>query len=61
MTTKTNRKVRTYENTSFQQWWAQAIQAFDERGLPEPTFGPAHDAYKFGESPETWAEYVKNS
>lgn len=55
------RKVRTKDNTKPNEWWAMACKAFVERGLPEPTFGPAYDAYEVGESPETWAEYVLNS
>jgi len=52
-------KVRTYENTEFATWWKLAIDAFERRGMPAPTFGPARDAWEMGESPETWADYVK--
>ena len=38
-----------------------ANKAFAERGLPSLHFGPVYDAYTMGETPETWAEYVKNS
>lgn len=54
-----HRKVSTKDNTSFIFWWAGAIKAFEERGLKDPTFGPAHDAYEMGEAPETWADYVR--
>lgn len=57
----TIRKVRTYENTAFATWWKLAIDAFLVRGLPEPTFGEAHDAFEMGNTPETWADYVKGS
>lgn len=54
-------EVRTKDNTEPLEWWRLANEAFKKRGLPEPTFGPVHDAYEFGESPETWADFVKNS
>lgn len=57
----TSRKVRTKDNTRVDEWVTFAKQAFADRGMPEPTFGPAYDAYEMGESPETWADYVKNS
>lgn len=51
-------KVHTKDNTQLLKWWRLAIKAFAERGLPEPAFGPVHDAWEMGETPETWADYV---
>ena len=52
-------EVRTYENTPFTVWWKLAIGAFAVRGMDPPTYGETKDAYEMGESPETWAEYVR--
>jgi hypothetical protein len=54
-------EVRTYENTTFNDWWKLAIAAYEKRGMGVLTFGPAHDGYEMGESPETFAEYMLNS
>lgn len=53
--------AKTKDNTTLLVWWRLANKAFVERGMTEPNFGEAHDAYEVGESPETWAEYVLHS
>ena len=50
-------KVRTKDNTSPLVFWRHCLVAFRDRGLPDPTFGPVHDAYDIGHSPETFADY----
>jgi hypothetical protein len=52
-------EVRTYENTNFATWWRLAIEAFAVRGMKPPTYSETSGAYEMGESPETWAEYVR--
>ena len=53
-------KTRTKDNTKFDLWWSFAKIAFANLGLQVPEYRPAHDAYEMGESPETWAEYVRH-
>ena len=53
------RKVHTYDTTTFTRWFELAAKAFADRGLREPRFGEARDAYEVGESPETWVDYVR--
>lgn len=49
----------TKDNTKPGPWWKRANEALAERGCREATFGEAHDAYEMGESPETFADYVR--
>jgi hypothetical protein len=53
--------VKTYVNTSFDEWLALANAEFKRLGCEEPTPKTAFDAYELGESPETFAAYVANS
>lgn len=50
---------RTYTNTEFATWWKLAIQAFAVRGMKPPLYRETLYAYEMGESPETWADYIK--
>lgn len=58
---KVSSDTATHADTEFMAWWALALAEFRFREMPDPTFGPARDAYAAGESPATWAEYVKNT
>lgn len=51
--------VKTRRNTKFVDWYDLLNAECQRRGLPTPTFGPAHDAYDMGESPETAAANVE--
>ncbi len=64
MTNHPNRSLRammavpTYRNTKFTPWWEMLNAELAKLGLPEATFGPAHDAYEFGEAPSTAAASI---
>jgi hypothetical protein len=53
--------VKTRRNTKFVHWYDLLHAECVKRGLATPTFGPAHDAYDMGESPETAAAEIEAS
>ena len=51
----------TYRNTVFHVWLAKARAEFARHGMPEPSLHVARDAYDVGETPQSWADYVRNT
>lgn len=51
--------VKTYRNTKFMDWYDLLNAECEKRGVPTPTYGPAHDAWEMGETPSTAAANVE--